>query len=131
MKRRQTRLASMVYDTAACIFLFLGAYSFGLTPVMNIHGPGVLLYNIRGTGMTMVFPYLFQSLGLKTYMVNASCNILFWVFIWFSWVETKGKTLEDINKLSDGEKHSDITDLDMVKDEQDLELNVEQVIPEK
>ncbi|KAI1080818.1 hexose transporter [Whalleya microplaca] len=132
---------SGIYGTVACIFLFLGAYAFGLTPLTNMYGPEVLSYNIRGTGMamftlvakvcgvfvTMVFPYLFDSIGWKTYMVNASWNILFWLFVYFYWVETKGKTLEEIDELFDGQKHSDVPDLDVVNDKGDLELNVEEV----
>ncbi|KAI1335041.1 hexose transporter [Xylariaceae sp. FL0016] len=132
---------SGIYGTVACIFLFLGGYSFGLTPLTNMYGPEVLSYNIRGTGMamfsvsskvcgifvTMVFPYMFDSIGWKTYMVNASWNVLFWVFVYFYWVETKGRTLEEIDELFDGEKHSDVPDLSVVKDKHDLEINVEEV----
>lgn len=31
-----------------------------------------------------------------------------------SWVETKGKTLEEIDMLFDGEKHSDVPDVETV-----------------
>jgi hypothetical protein len=31
------------------------------------------------------------------------------------WVETKGKTLEEIDALFEGEKHSDVPDVEMVR----------------
>ena len=126
--------SSGVYGTVAVIFLYLGAYSFGLTPLTNMYPPEVLSYNIRATGMamftltakacgvfvTMVFPYLFEAIGWKTYMVNASWNFLFIIYVFFFWVETKGKTLEEIDVLFDGIKHSDVPDLKDVKDKSDL-----------
>lgn len=123
---------SGVYGTLACIFLFLGTYSFGLTPLTNMYPPEVLSYNIRATGMacftftakacgvfvTMVFPYLFNAIGWKTYIVNASWNILFFIWVFFFWVETKGKTLEEIDEVFDGFKHSDVPDLDELNEKQ-------------
>lgn len=116
---------SGVYGTVAVVFLYLGAYSFGLTPLTNMYPPEVLSYNIRATGMsmftmlskicgvfvTMVFPYMFEAIGWKTYMVNASWNVLLFAWVWFAWVETKGKTLEEIDELFDGVKHSEVIDL--------------------
>ncbi|KAF4917985.1 Lactose permease [Colletotrichum viniferum] len=106
------------YDTIACIFLFLGAYAFGITPLTAMYAPEVLLYNMRanviamqgilikscGVLFSMAFPYLMESIGWKTYIVNASWNILIWVYIYFQWVETKGLTLEEIDVLFDGQK---------------------------
>ncbi|VUC21020.1 unnamed protein product [Clonostachys rosea] len=125
-------VTSGVYGTVASIFLYLGFYSFGLTPLTQMYPPEVLSYNIRATGMamftllakacgifvTMVFPYMFKSLGWKTYMVNASWNALFWIGVFFFWVETKGKTLEEIDELFDGVKHSDVPDLNDVQDDE-------------
>ena len=47
-------------------------------------------------------------------MINASFNVLLWSWIAYQWVETKGHTLEEIDATFDGEKHSDVPDLDMV-----------------
>lgn len=112
------------------MFLYLGAYSFGLTPLTNMYPPEVLSYNIRASGLslfvilskacgvfvTMVFPYLFDAIGWKTYMVNASWNVIFWLFVFFFWVETKGKTLEEIDVLFDGVKHSTAPDLSEIQE---------------
>lgn len=48
------------------------------------------------------------------YMINSSFNVLLWIWVAFFWVETKGHTLEEIDEIFDGEKHSDVPDLDLV-----------------
>jgi hypothetical protein len=102
---------SGIYGTVATIFLFMGAYSFGWTPLAYLYPPEVLNYSIRsyglganvvamyGAGLVMVFsiPYALESLGWKTYLMNASWNVLLIAFIYFFWVETAGKTLEQID----------------------------------
>lgn len=117
------------YGTIACIYLFLGAYSFGITPLTAMYAPEVLNYNMRASGtallgmaikscgvlVTMAFPYMLQNIGWKSYIVNASWNIPFWVFIYFYWVETRGRTLEEIDEIFDGVKHSDTPDLSVLK----------------
>ncbi|KAF2106105.1 hexose transporter [Lophiotrema nucula] len=119
---------SGVYGTVASIFLFLGAYSFGITPLTVMYGPEVLSYSIRAGGMslstalskscgllvTFAFPYGFAAIGWKMYMINASFNVLLWSFVLCYWVETKGRTLEEIDEVFDGMKHSDVPDLDLV-----------------
>ncbi|KAI1098661.1 hexose transporter [Jackrogersella minutella] len=125
---------SGVYGTVATVFLFLGGYSFGLTPLTNMYAPEVLSYDIRATGMslfvilakscgifvTMVFPYMFEAIGWKTYMVNASWNVIFWVLVFMFWVETKGKTLEEIDVLFDGVKHSNAPDLSKLTEKAEM-----------
>ncbi|KAM0806626.1 hypothetical protein AB5N19_06963 [Seiridium cardinale] len=115
-----------VQGTVASIFLYLGFYSFGLTPLTQMYPPEVLSYGLRATVMglftllnkacgifvTMVFPYLFESIGWKTYMTNASWNFLFIFYVYFFWVETKGKSLEEAGDLFDDIKRSDAADLD-------------------
>jgi hypothetical protein len=44
-------------------------------------------------------------------MINASFNVLLAVWIYFFWVETKGLTLEEVDAIFDGAKHSDTPDL--------------------
>ncbi|EEU45341.1 uncharacterized protein NECHADRAFT_9013, partial [Fusarium vanettenii 77-13-4] len=39
--------------TVACIFLFPGAYSFVITPLIAMYVPEVLPYNIRANGIAM------------------------------------------------------------------------------
>lgn len=117
---------SGVYATIAGIFLYNGAYAFGITPLTVLYPPEVLSYRIRGTGMglytmttklsglfvTMVFPFALDAIGWKTYIINASFDILMVAFVVWYWVETKGLTLEEVDVRFDGVKHSSVPDLE-------------------
>lgn len=47
-------------------------------------------------------------------MINAAWNTVFFGWVAWYWVETKGRTLEEIDEVLDGVKHSDAPDLDAV-----------------
>jgi len=49
------------------------------------------------------------------YFVNGSWDIVILGMIIYWWVETKGKTLEEIDALFEGEKHSIVPDVEMVR----------------
>lgn len=117
-----------IFATVAAIFLFQGAYSFGWTPLLYLYPPEVLNYPIRAKGMgifTFVlnsasllcvfsFPFALESIGYKTYLANGIWDVLEVTFIWFYWVETSGKTLEEIDAVLDGIKHSEVPSLEDV-----------------
>ncbi|KAJ6461643.1 general substrate transporter [Mycena vulgaris] len=119
---------SGIYATVAMIFLFQGAYSFGWTPLLYVYPPEVLNYAIRANGMGVLqfalngtalmavfaFPFALQNIGWKTYMINAAWDALEVPFVLYYWVETQGKTLEEIDELLDGVKHSNAPDLEKV-----------------
>lgn len=48
-------------------------------------------------------------------MINGAWDILELLFVIFFWVETKGKSLEEIDELIDGTKHHDARDLAMLE----------------
>ncbi|KAL3471486.1 general substrate transporter [Aspergillus californicus] len=107
---------SGIYGTVACMFLFMGSYSLGWTPLCYLYPPEVLSYPIRAQGMGLntftyfglglafvfAFPFALDAMGWKAYIMNASWNILLIIFIYFYWVETKGKTLEEIDEAFEG-----------------------------
>lgn len=68
---------SGVYGTVASIFLFLGAYSFGITPLTVMYGPEVLSYSLRATGMGL-FTTFSKSCGLL--VVSLSFSRVFSIF---------------------------------------------------
>jgi hypothetical protein len=119
---------SGIYGTVAAIFLFQGAYSFGWTPLLYLYPPEVLSYPIRANGMGVFtfflngvallcvfsFPFALDSMGWKTYMMNGAWDVLEVGVIWAYWVETKGKTLEEIDEVFEGVKHSNVPDLEDV-----------------
>ncbi|GAM42290.1 hypothetical protein TCE0_044r16128 [Talaromyces pinophilus] len=116
---------SGIYGTIAMLFLFTSAFSAGINVLTVIYPPEVLSYPIRATGMglfimierlcglfvTMVFPFALNAIGWKTYMINASFDILLVLFVIFYWVETRGLTLEEVDIKFDGEKHSAVPNL--------------------
>ena len=68
------------------------------------------------TAVLIVFtmPIALGNIGWKTYMINGAWDVLLIGLLWRYWVETKGKTLEEIDVIFEGEKHSDVPDLEMV-----------------
>ena len=132
---------SGTYGTISVIFLFLGAYSFGITPLTAMYAPEVLSYNMRATGIalqgiaikscgvlvTMAFPYMLSDIGWKTYVVNASWNILMWAFIFFKWVETKDRTLEEIDGLFHDQKPEAGLNTKTLKDIEGVGVDVEEL----
>lgn len=60
------------------------------------------------------FPYALDAIGWKTYMINGTWDVFEVAFIAWYWVETKGKTLEEIDAVMEGEKHSDVPDLEVI-----------------
>lgn len=60
-------------------------------------------------------PIALNNIGWKIYMINASWDIIIIGLIWYYWVETKGKTLEEIDAIFEGEKHSDVPDVEDVR----------------
>ena len=119
---------SGVYGTVAAIFLFQGAYSFGWTPLLYLYPPEVLNYPIRANGMgvfqfalngaalliVFTMPIALTNIGWKTYMANGAWDVVMLAAIVYYWVETKGKTLEEIDAVLEGKKHSDVPDLEMI-----------------
>ncbi|ORX37914.1 general substrate transporter [Kockovaella imperatae] len=116
---------ALVYGDVACIFLFQGAYSIAWTPLMTLYPPEILNYSIRANGYTLkqycnalpalvliyLMPIGLANIGWKMYFVNASWDVLIFIVIIFTWVETKGKTLEEIDEIFEGSKHSDAPNL--------------------
>lgn len=70
---------------------------------------GVFQFFLNGTALLFVFcmPIALANIGWKIYMANGSWNILMVIAIAWYWVETKGKSLEEIDECFEGVKHSD------------------------
>lgn len=119
---------SGIYGTVAAIFLFQGAYSFGWTPLTVLYPPEVLNFAIRSAGMgfytflvngmglmvTFAFPFALAAIGWKTYMINGAWDVLELVVVLLTWVETRGRTLEEIDENLDGHIHSDAPRLEAI-----------------
>ena len=119
---------SGVYGTIAMIFIYNATYAWGITPLTVLYPPEVLSFDIRAAGMdiytfttklcglfvTMVVPFGLATISWKVYIINASVDILMVAFVLLYWVETRGLTLEEVDKLFDGVKHSGVPDLEAV-----------------
>ena len=111
---------SGVYGTIAVIFLYNAAYNWGITPLTVLYPPEVLSYELRGAGMalytfatkccgllvTMAVPFGLEAIGWKFYMINGCFDVLMLAFVFFAWVETRGLSLEEVDRLFDKEKRS-------------------------
>lgn len=64
--------------------------------------------------MVYTMPIAMAKLEWKLYMINGAWDVLMIGAIAYWWVETKGKTLEEIDAIFEGEKHSDVPDLEQI-----------------
>ncbi|KAL1593889.1 hypothetical protein SLS60_010622 [Paraconiothyrium brasiliense] len=120
---------SLIYGDVAVMFLFQGFYSIAWTPLLYLYPPEVMNYSIRANGvafsqfalnafacvLVFVMPIGLENIGWKMYMINGSWDIAIIVLIAVYWVETKGKTLEEIDAIFEGEKHSAVPDVEAVR----------------
>ncbi|KAJ5638721.1 hypothetical protein N7528_001111 [Penicillium herquei] len=120
---------SLVYGNVAVMFLFQGFYSLAWTPLLYLYPPEVMNYSIRANGLafsslvlnafalvfTFIMPIGLGNIGWKMYIINASWDLVILGLIAYYWVETKGKTLEEIDAIFEGEKHSSVPDVEKIR----------------
>ncbi|EED17854.1 hexose carrier protein, putative [Talaromyces stipitatus ATCC 10500] len=120
---------ALVYGDVAVMFLFQGFYSIAWTPLLYLYPPEVMNYSIRANGVALsafslnafalVFVYIMPiglaNIGWKMYMINGSWDIVILILIIVYWVETKGRTLEEIDAIFEGEKHSSVPDVELLR----------------
>ncbi|OAA51247.1 General substrate transporter [Beauveria brongniartii RCEF 3172] len=119
----------LVYGNVAVMFLFQGFYSIAWTPLLTLYPPEVMPYATRANGnalssfvlnglallLVFVMPIGLDRIGWKIYMINGSWDIIVLALIAVYWVETKGKTLEEIDALFDGGVHSTVQNVEHVR----------------
>ncbi|TQV95137.1 hypothetical protein V2A60_009798 [Cordyceps javanica] len=120
---------AIIYGDVAVMFLFQGFYSIAWTPLLTLYPPEVMQYSCRALGnaissfalnalallLVFVMPIGLNNIGWKMYMINGSWDIITLVLIAVYWVETKGKTLEEIDSLFDGGTHSTIQNVEDIR----------------
>lgn len=86
---------------------------------------GLYTFTTKASGLfvTFVMPFALNAIGWKTYIINASFDILMLIGVILFWVETRGMTLEEVDRVFDGVKHSDVPDLE------DLHRDISDSIP--
>ena len=55
------------------------------------------------------------GLIVRGYRTAKLCVIVLTPLQWYFWVETKGKTLEEVDALFEGEKHSSVPDIEQIR----------------
>ncbi|KAJ5497891.1 hypothetical protein N7453_006942 [Penicillium expansum] len=100
---------------------------FGIAPITQLYPPEVLNYSIRANGMaawtlvvnfsgilygkltkwhrllsTLALPIALAAIGWKMYIINGVWDALQALFVALVWIETKGLSLEDIDRVIDG-----------------------------
>ncbi|KAF7352477.1 Lactose permease [Mycena venus] len=97
----------------AFIFLFGFVYSLAYTPLQALYPAEVLDYNTRAKGMAMYAlwvscasfvnayagPIALQRITWRYYIVYVVWDLFECVVIWFCVVETRGRTLEELNEI--------------------------------
>lgn len=111
------------------IFLFYGCYSLVWTPLAWIYPIEVLSYSLRANGLaaysgalylaaffnTYAIPYAMEWSSWGFYLITALwCLVGEVVIIYFYFPETKGMTLEEVDRIFDGERHSGL-DVEVTK----------------
>ena len=56
-------------------------------------------------------PIALTNIGWKIYMINGGWDVLMLLAVIFFWVETKGKTLEEMDEVIDHQKDSSFGDI--------------------
>lgn len=117
-----------IYATVAMIFVFSASYGFGWIPILFLVPAEQLNFSIRAWGMSMfsfvicvtgicgnfAFLYALERAGWRLYVINGSWNVAMFLFIAWYWVDFRGKTLEEIDELFDGVKHSNVPNVETV-----------------
>ncbi|RPB04383.1 general substrate transporter [Choiromyces venosus 120613-1] len=97
----------------AFIYIFGITYSFSYTPLQALYPVECLSYETRAKGMgmynlfvniaaffnTYAIPTVWQRIKWRFYFVYIAWDVFEVVFIYFLFVETKGRTLEEINEI--------------------------------
>jgi len=63
---------------------------------------------------TFVFPFALTGIGWKIYLINGAWDVLTFGIMAVWWVETKGRTLEELDEVLEGVKHTDVPDLEII-----------------
>jgi MFS family permease len=106
------------YASIINIFLFFASYDIAMTPLVIAYPVEILTFTIRAKGMGLygmvnglavfitiyVNPIAFAAIGWKLYIVYCGWLALEVIIVWNVFIETKGRTLEELAVLFDGDQ---------------------------
>ncbi|KAF4815041.1 Lactose permease [Colletotrichum siamense] len=109
------------FGIGAVVIIFIFQFvSFSSWMILNYtYPPRILRFGQRAKGfalaqatgfafcvmMTYILPVALEKMGWRFYATNAAWNLGILAIIWWLFVETKGKTLEEIDALFEGVVH--------------------------
>lgn len=129
---------SGIYGTIAVIFLFQGFYAFSITPMTSLYPNEISTFKLRATGVAVfrmldsgfgllasfTMAFAMADLGWKFYFINAAWNFCFLILAYFTFVETKGLTLEEIRVKFEGPGGAEVVDgIETDNSSQDMEVD--------
>ncbi|ORY61024.1 glucose transporter [Pseudomassariella vexata] len=124
----------------AFIFIYYLFYDMCYTPLLVAYPAEIFPYTLRGRGLSATYaatysgliigqfvnPIAMDAIGWKYYIVFCVLNAMWFVSAWFLFPETKGRTLEQIAEVFDGQPHAIDNIIEEKKREKD-ETHVEHV----
>lgn len=104
--------------TVAFLFIFFGFYDIAFTPLSIAYPVEILPFSLRAKGLSVNLTTIFGAGFFNQYVNPIALEAIAWKFyfvyigtlsamiptIWFLFPETKGRTLEEIAIVFDGEK---------------------------
>jgi sugar porter (SP) family MFS transporter len=113
----KTQNQAAAHSVIAFIFLFYASYDLAFTPLIVSYTLEILPYQLRAKGFTLfnfsislslifnqyVNPIALDAIGWKYYTVYVAWLCFEGVFLYFTVIETKGRTLEETAALFDGD----------------------------
>jgi sugar porter (SP) family MFS transporter len=111
-----TRSVAAGYAVVVCLFLFLGGYVIGLSPIPILYINEIWPYHLKAKGTSVfwmtqaaatcfnqyVNPIALQRIMWKYYLVYVGVLVAVTVFVFCFVPETKGMSLEEVSRLFDG-----------------------------
>ncbi|PSN65736.1 sugar transporter [Corynespora cassiicola Philippines] len=99
------------------LFLYYGFYDIAFTPLVVSYPAEIWPYHLRARGLALTFfstylgiffntfvsPIALSSIGWRYYIIFVIIVLFGIVMVWFTYPETKGHTLEEMNVVFDGE----------------------------
>jgi hypothetical protein len=70
-------------------------------------------------------PIALANITWKIYFINGSWDVLMVIAIALFWIETKGKTLEEIDEVIEGVRHSDAPGVEEVIGNKESQMVIE------
>ncbi|KAF9530275.1 hexose transporter [Crepidotus variabilis] len=121
------------HSVIAFIFLFYASYDLAFTPLIVSYTLEILPYQLRAKGFTIfnfaislslifnqyVNPIALDAIGWKYYIVYVVWLAFEGVFLYFTVIETKNRTLEETAALFDGEDAAAVLAATALKEEKD------------